>query len=456
MVQQVIFLILFSVAIGFAIVQYRRIRQNILLGKPEPVTGPTGERWRNLLLVSFGQQKMFKRVIPAVLHLFLYLAFVITQIELIEIIIDGLFGVHRFFAPSLSWVYTSMISFIEILSVGAFIATVAFLARRNVLHVPRLEKPELRGWPSLDANLILLGEILLLIGIFTMNGTDTVLQERDPVYYPDTGRFAVSGWLGPLVFDGLSTGTLMALERAGWWLHLVMVLAFLNYLPISKHLHILLAFPNTYFARLKPRAEMENMPEIETEVRSMMGFPAAEGVADTASAEAMPTNADEIPEFGARDVFDLTWIDILGAYSCTECGRCTDRCPANITGKALSPRKIVMNVRDRAEEVGVKLRSGNMEYAKDQEKPLSAANFDDGRSLWDYISAEEINACTTCQACIEACPVLINPLEPILKMRRNQILSLSAGPTDWLPMFNSIENAGAAWSMGVDRDAWAR
>lgn len=446
--QQIVFLMVVVAAGYFAWRQFAQIRANILLGKDEALSGDRGERWQNLLLVAFGQRKMFKRWIPAVLHFCLYVAFVITQIELIEIFIDGALGVHRIFAPILGGFYTFLISTIEVLSVLAFVATLAFLARRNLLKVPRLVKSELNGWPKLDANLILLSEIVLLIGIFSMNGADTVLQGIDPAHYPSTGTLAVSGWLGPALFGSLSADALVGVERFGWWLHLCMVLAFLNYLPISKHLHIILAFPQTFFARLRPRGEMENMPVIMNEVKSMMGLP-VEG-ADASAA------GGELPEFGAKDVTDLSWIDLLGAYSCTECGRCTSVCPANLTGKKLSPRKIVMSVRDRADEVGQKIASGNMEYAKDKNQPLSKSNFDDARSLFDYISREEIHACTTCNACVEACPVLISPLEPILQLRRYEILTESAGPAEWLPMFNSIENSGAAWSMSIDRENWAK
>lgn len=446
MIQQILFFLLASGAIGLAYVQFSRIRQNVLLGQDEAVTGPSGQRWQNMLLVAFGQQRMFKRIIPAVLHFILYAAFVITQIELIEIFIDGLTGQHRIFAQPLGGFYTFIISFIEVLSLLAFVATILFLIRRNALSIPRLQKPELKGWPKLDANLILIGEIILLIGIFSMNGADVLLQQVDAAHYPDTGTLAVSSWLGPLLFGSLPTESLVVVERFGWWLHIIMVFAFLNYLPWSKHLHILLAFPNTFFSRLKPRAEMENMPEIMNEVKSMMGLPVENGNSDDQGAE--------LPEFGAKDVFDLSWIDLLGAYSCTECGRCTAVCPANLTGKKLSPRKVVMSVRDRTEEVGKKLRSGNTEFAADPEQALSPTNFDDGRSLFDYISKEELHACTTCQACVEACPVLINPLEPILQLRRYEILTESAGPNDWLPLFNSIENSGAAWSMSIERDAW--
>lgn len=443
MLQQIIFLLISLAAIGFAGWQFSKIRRNILLGKAETLALNPAESWRNVLLISFGQKKMFKRWIPAVFHFFIYAAFLLTQVELIEIFIDGIFGEHRFFADKLGGFYTFVINFIEILSLLAFVATVVFLARRNVLKVKRFQAYELKGQPFRDGNIILLLEIVLLIGIFSMNGADVLLQQMDPSHYKDTGTLAVSSWLGPALFGGLSESALHGVERFGWWLHILTVFGFLNYLPISKHLHIILAFPNTYFAKQKPRGEMENMPEIMNEVKAMMGL-----------AEA--TDTTELPEFGANDVFSLTWKNVLDAYSCTECGRCTDVCPANITGKLLSPRKIVMNIRDRAEEIGKNLDSKNEAFKKDPTQPLTKDNYQDGKSLFDYIKREEIHACTTCNACVEACPVLINPLEPILKMRRYEILTESAGPGEWLPLFNSIENAGSAWAMSVDRDAWTR
>jgi len=445
MVQSIIFLLVSVAALGYAFVQFRKVFQNIQLGKDEAIKGPTLLRLKNMALVAMGQKKMFKRLIPAVLHLLLYVAFVFTQVELLEIFIDGIFGVHRFFAPLLGGFYNFIIGSIEVLSVLAFVATVIFLIRRNVLFIPRFNKPEMTGWPKLDANLILIFELILLVCIFTMNGTDEVLQSIDPAHYPDT-NLAVTGWLGPAVFGGLGEGTLKVLERVGWWGHISMVFIFLGYLPKSKHLHIILAFPNTWFSRLKHKGEMENMPEIMNEVKSMMGL------GDPDAPE--PDMNAELPEFGADDVFEMSKIDLLGAYSCTECGRCTDVCPANITGKKLSPRKIVMDLRDRSEEVGANIRSGNAEFAKNESEPVSAANYEDGKNLWDYITREEIHACTTCNACVEACPVLINPLEMILKMRRHEILTESAGPKDWLPLFNSIENQQRAWSVGTSREAW--
>lgn len=433
MLATLLFLLVAGASGWFALKGFRRVWQNIRLGKPETAGGNRGERWRNVLLVAFGQQKMFKNWLPAILHLFIYVAFVITQVELIEIFVDGIFGTHRFFAPYLGGFYTFIISSIEVLSVLAFVATIIFLARRNVLRVPRFQKPELKGFPLRDANLILLGEIILITGIFCMNGGDKVLQARGVDHYALTGNFAVSSWLGPALFGSLSDGAVIGIERFGWWLHILTVFGFLCYLPYSKHLHIILAFPNTWYARLSPKGKMDNMPEIQKEVRIMMGLDQPDGNAPA-----------ELPEFGANDVFSLSWQNILQAYSCTECGRCTAACPANLTGKKLSPRKIMMDVRDRAEEVGQQIESGRQ----------TREAYDDGKSLFDRITPEEIHACTTCNACVEACPVLINPLDIILQLRRHEILSQSAGPAEWLPMFNAIENAGAAWAMSEPREAW--
>ncbi len=436
MLSTILFIIVSIVAFGYAARQFSRLIENIRLGKPEIIPGETGQRWRNMLLVALGQQKMFKNWTPAILHLFIYVAFVITQIELIEIFADGITGRHRLFWPALGGFYTFVISFIEALSVLALVATVAFLARRNVLKVERFQKPELKGWPFKDANIILWLEMALVFFIFLMNSADMALHQNEY-------GFAVSRHLSAL-WSGTGEGTLHLLERIGWWGHIAVVFAFLNYLPASKHLHILFAFPNTWFARQTPRGEMENMPEIMNEVKSMLGL-----APET-------TASGELPEFGANDIFGLSWKNLLDAYSCTECGRCTAACPANLTGKKLSPRKIVMDVRDRMEEVGRNIRSGDQQFAKDPEKPLGRDNYQDGKTLFDYISREEIHACTTCNACVEACPVLINPLEPILQLRRYEILTESAGPGDWLPMFNSLESNGAVWAMPVERDEWVR
>ncbi len=448
--QQLLFTILTVAAFYVAGKQFLRIRRNILLGKDEAVTGDTTQRWRNVVLIALGQRKMFKNVPVAILHGFIYVAFVVTQIELLEVFVDGFSGTHRFFAPYLGGLYTFAISSIEVLSVLALLATFVFLYRRNIAKIARFQKPELAGWPSLDANLILLGEIILVVAIFTMNGADRVLQDMGSEHYHHTSGFAVSSWLGPAMFGSWSESTLIFAERFGWWLHNIVVFGFMVYLPFSKHLHIFLAFPNTYYSKLTPKGEMENMPLVMNEVRSMLGLPTdGPGMSDQA----------EMPTIGANDITSLTWKNLLDAYSCTECGRCTAACPANVTGKKLSPRKVMMDTRDRADEVGRKIDSADRQYIRadlrdNPEIALTAANFDDGRSLFDLILPEEIHACTTCNACVEACPVSINPLDIILSMRRHEILTQSAGPTDWLPMFNALENSGAVWQMPVDRENW--
>jgi heterodisulfide reductase subunit C len=313
------------------------------------------------------------------------------------------------------------------------------------MKIARFQKPEMEGWPSRDANFILIFEIILLIGIFSMNGADICLQKLNPSHFPDTGTLVVSSMLN--LFDGMPEGTLHIIERFGWWLHIIMVFVFMNYLPISKHLHVFLSFPNVYYGRLTPKGQMENMPEIMNEVKSMLGL-----------AEATTATAEDSFEFGAKDVTTLSWKNVMDAYSCTECGRCTSVCPANLTGKKLSPRKVMMDVRDRAAEIGQKLDSADLQYVREEMKAtattLTKENFDDGKSLFDYITPEELHACTTCNACVEACPVTINPLDIILKMRRYEILTLSQGPSEWVPMFTSLENSGCVWQMPMEREQW--
>ena len=450
---QVIFLAIASFFILKAWGNFMKVRRNILLGRDEVIEGNTFERAKNVLLIAFGQKKMFKNVIPASLHLVIYVAFLFTQIELIEILIDGIFGVHRFFAPFLGGLYTVIVSTIEILSLLTFFATLAFIARRSFLKVARFQQPELKGFPTVDAYVILGLEIVLITAIFCMNGADTVLQTINPEHYHPTGFLPVSGFVGPALFGGIDEQFLVLIERFGWWLHFGIVLAFLNYLPFSKHLHVILAFPNTFYAKLTSRGSMENMPAIMHEVRSMMGISPPEG-------EVTPSVSEtEIPVFGANDVMGLSWKNVMDAYSCTQCGRCTAQCPANITGKKLSPRKVMMDVRDRAVEIGVKLDTGDKLLINKELYPndtvLTKENFFDGQSLFDRIKPEELHACTTCNACVEACPILINPLDIILQMRRYEILTLSQGPKDWTPMFTSLENGGAVWQMSTERAAWA-
>lgn len=443
-IQAIIFTLITLSVFYLAFRRYRRIVRIIQMGKPEIINDDPAKRWRNVILIAFGQKKMFKRWLPALFHAFIYVAFLLTQIELIEMLIDGETGKHRIFAGKIGLLYPAVINLIEMLSVLAFIATLVFLARRNIVKVGRFWKPEMKGWPSLDANLILLGEILLIMGIMMMNGADQVLQQMEPGHYPATGNLMMSSLLVAPRFQGLSVTALVFLERTGWWLHIMVVYGFLLYLPYSKHLHILLAFPNTYYAKLKPRGKMTNIPEITQELQSMLGL-TQEGTSDATG---------EIPEFGAADIFQLSWKNVLDAYTCTECGRCTSVCPANLTGKKLSPRKIIMDVRDRAEVIYSNIESGDAKYLKAEGQPLTAETYSDGANLFQRISDEELWACTTCNACVEACPVLIDPLDVILQLRRYKILNESSGPADWLPMFNSLESSGSVWQVNQDREAW--
>jgi ferredoxin len=433
------FIILFIAGSAFFAINIRKVIRNINLGKDIDRKDQPAERFKLMTLVALGQKKMFERPIPAILHLFLYVAFVITQIELIEIIIDGVTGNHRIFRPSLGGFYTFMVSFIEILSVLAFIGTIAFLARRNLLKVPRLVKSELNGWPKLDANLILIAEITLICFIFMMNGADEVLYSRGLSHATNLGDgslgLTISSKIGPLLFGGMSEGGLHIVERIGWWGHILMVFGFLNYLPYSKHFHIVLAFPNVYFANLNPFGKFTNLESVTNEVKAMM---------DPSFVPPAPANPDQPMRFGAKDVTDLTWKQLLDSYSCTECGRCTDQCPANITGKLLSPRKIMMSTRDRLQDVGNNMDSNGGTFK------------DDGKSLLgDYITPEELWACTSCNACVQACPVNIDPLSIIVDMRRFMVMEQSAAPTELNGMFTNIENNGAPWQFSqADRLNW--
>lgn len=430
---QILFLILVVVATIILIRRIRHIKRMILIGRHVDRSDNPKERWKNLLLVSFGQKKMFKRMIPAVLHLFLYVGFIIINFEVLEFVIDGLFGTHRVFAPYMAEFYVFPLNLFEFLAVMVIISCLIFLFRRNVLKVKRLRARELTAWPKLDANLILCIEIVLMLAILTMNATDQLLQTRLETY-PETGRMFFSSLIMPL-FEGLNTQALVILERFAWWFHIIGILAFAIYITYSKHIHIFLSFPNTYYADIKPRGKMDNMPEVTREVNLMLGLNPPE------NPEEQPA---EIARLGAKDINDLHWKNLMDAYTCTECGRCTDQCPANITGKLLSPRKIMMDTRDRMEEVGRNWKNGGN-------------GLDDGKSLLgDYILKEEINACTTCNACVEACPVLIDPLSIILQIRRYMAMEESSSPPAWNNMYSNIETNFAPWKFPPsDRFNWA-
>ncbi len=433
MISNILFAFLLVGSMSFFIWNILKIRSNIRLGRDLDRSDKKSERLKTMLLVALGQKKMFTRPIPALLHLMIYSAFILTQIELIEIFADGLSGSHRIFRPDLGGLYTFIISFIEILSVLAFIATLIFLSRRNLIKVPRLNMKEMNGWPKMDGNMILFMELILIIFILTMNGADEAMHLQE---YGSSYGFTISSLIGP-IFEGMDLSTLHTLERVGWWGHIIMVFTFINYLPYSKHLHIFLAFPNTYYSNLEKKGRFTNMESVTTEVKLMMD-PEADPYA------AHPEGATEPQRFGAKDVTDLTWKNLMDSYSCTECGRCTSSCPANVTGKLLSPRKIMMDTRDRLVEVG-------------ENKRKHGADHDDGKSLLgDYIKEEELWACTSCNACVQECPVNIDPLAIIIDLRRYLVMEESKIPTELTGMLTNIENNGAPWQFSpADRLNWA-
>jgi len=432
---QIIFALLLAVASFFILKSIGRIKSNIALGKPFELQTTSFQRWRNMTLTALGQKKMFKKPLPAVLHVFVYLGFLIVNAEMLEIVLDGLLGTHRLFSLPLGSFYTFIVNVFEFFAFAVIVACFIFLIRRNILHVKRFTASEMKKGPILDANIILIVEILLMFAFLFMNASDKLLQGQSD-HYTATGNFWFSGHLIPLL-TGLSVDALHMLERFCWWFHIIGVLCFANYVFYnSKHLHIFFAFLNTFYARLTPAGEFDNMKEVTKEVQLMLGL---------VPADATPTNDASTPfRFGAKDAQDLTWKNLMDAYSCTECGRCTEQCPANITGKSLSPRKIMMDTRDRIEEIGANIRSHGKEYQ-------------DGKSLLgDYITEEEILACTTCNACVEACPVNINPVEIIVQLRRYKVMEESKAPASWNSMFSNIENNAAPWKFSPsDRFNWS-
>ena len=431
-VQQVLFVLISIISIWFFTKKVKEISRNIKLGRDEDFSDNKSQRWKNVLLLAFGQKKMFKNPLVAVLHFFVYAGFIIINIEVLEIVLDGILGTHRLFAKPLGGFYTFLINAFEVLAVLVTLGCVVFLIRRNILKLKRFVSKDLDGWPRSDANYILITEIVLMTLFLLLNSSDRALQLQGNEHYHDTGSFLFSGIFSSSL-TSISSSSLVVVERTAWWLHIVGIFAFLNYLPYSKHLHIILAFPNAYYARLEPKGEMRNMPAVQKEVLYAM------------QPELAPTDAAPPANFGAKDVFDLSWRNLMDAYSCTECGRCSAACPATQTGKALSPRKIMMDTRDRAEEVGRNINS-NKVY-KDDGKKL----------LHDYISVEELRACTTCNACVEECPVSISPLEIILELRRCLVMEESNAPQEWNAMFSNVENNFAPWKFSPDeRDKWTQ
>ena len=421
-----LFGLLLTFGIGFFVRNIQKIRRNIRLGIEVYVAGSSKQRWINMTKIALGQSKMVRRPLSGFLHLIVYLGFIIINIEVLEIVIDGLFGTHRIFAPIMGPFYGILIGIFEILALLVFVAVVVFWLRRNVMRLKRFVSSEMKGWPKQDANLIIYFEMVLMGLFITMNATDVEFQALN------SGNI-ISGFVSPW-FEGLP---MHAIERTAWWLHIAGILIFLNYLYYSKHLHILLAFPNTYFGSLKPQGQIENLEAVTKEVKLMMD-PEADPY------DLSDDTAEVADKFGASDIFDLNRVQLLNAYTCTECGRCTSECPANQTGKKLSPRKIMMDTRDRLEAVGKNIDANNGSF-----------NPDGKQLLGDYISTEEIWACTSCNACVETCPVSINPLSIIMDMRRYLVMEQSSAPLELNTMMSNIENNGAPWPYNqMDRLNW--
>jgi heterodisulfide reductase subunit C len=424
-----IFLALLGGAIFWFAKNVGRIRRNILLGRDIDRSDNAAGRRANMLRVAFGQSKMQARPIAGFLHFIIYASFLIINIEVLEIVIDGIFGTHRFFAHYLGAAYGIIISFFEILAVATIITVVIFWWRRNISKLDRFHKPEMEGWPFKDANIILYIEVALMFALLNMNAVEENFASSEH-------SFIVSHSIAPL-WSSLGENALHLIERLFWWIHIAGILAFLNYLPFSKHFHIILAFPNTYYANLESKGKFANNATVTKEVKLMM-----DPTADPFAAPAPDTNTP-IEKFGAKDAMDLSWVNLLNAYTCTECGRCTSECPANLTGKKLSPRKIMMDTRDRIDEIGKNI-DVNGEFK------------DDGKALLgNYISQEELWACTSCNACVQACPVDIDPLNIIMQLRNFATMEESSAPAELNAMMSNVENNGAPWPFSqMDRANW--
>jgi heterodisulfide reductase subunit C len=434
----VLFAIVLIIGFGYFYSNVKKIIRNINLGVAVNRKDNAKARWRNMAMIALGQSKMVKRPVAGALHIIVYVGFVIINIELLEIIIDGLFGTHRIFA-SIGIVYDALIASFEILAFLVLFAVTVFLIRRNIVKLKRFIHSDLKGWPKSDANYILYFEITLMTLFLLMNASDLHLQNVPGGFshFIKAGSFPISQFIEP-IFNGMSNELVVMLNEGFWWLHIIGILIFMNYLYFSKHLHILLAFPNTYFANLNPQGQFDNLASVTAEVKLMMDPNADPFAAAPASDTAVPS------KFGASDIQDLNWVQLLNAYTCTECGRCTSSCPANQTGKKLSPRKIMMDTRDRIEEVGKNIDANNGIFIPDNKSLLN-----------DYITPEELWACTSCNACVEECPVNISPLSIIMDMRRYLVMEQSAAPMPINAMMTNIENNGAPWQYSQqDRLNW--
>jgi len=437
----ILFIIALAIGVVFFAKNVQKLIRNIKLGRDEDRFDNKPQRWKNMAKIALGQYKMVRRPVSGIIHVLVYLGFIIINIEVLEIVIDGIFGTHRIFS-FMGGFYDFLIAVFEIFALLVLVGVIIFWVRRNILHIKRFLNREMKGWPKLDANLILYFEVVLMLLFLTMNAADYTLQLKGAEHYASAdgilGSFPVSQFIVPLL-ENLSISTLVIIERTAWWVHILGILVFLNYLYYSKHLHILLAFPNTYFARLKPQGQFDNLQAVTNEVKLMMDPDADPYALPEEDAE------DETPaKFGASEATDLSWVQLLNAYTCTECGRCTSECPANQTGKLLSPRRIMMATRDRLEDIGNNIDANKGTFQ------------DDGKQLLDdYITREELWACTTCNACVEACPVGINPLSIIMDMRQYLVMEQSAAPTDLNNAMTNIENNAAPWPFNqMDRANW--